>query len=131
MNAKYAVLIMSALMLTAGCIGEAGPVGEEGAQGPPGPQGPAGEEGAQGPPGEQGEVGPIGEEGAQGPPGEQGEPGQDVNMSYITQLEADIAANEATIAQLELALANATSCQLVPRGNCAGAWLYGANLSGM
>lgn len=58
-----------------------GPQGEQGVQGPTGPQGPQGEQGIQGPTGPQGEQGPQGQTGPQGP---QGNPGQGVPTSGTT-----------------------------------------------
>ena len=49
----------------------------------------------------------------------------------VANINAMLAEHATQIAALEAALANATSCQLVPFGNCAGADLSGADLSGM
>lgn len=63
--------------------GEQGPPGPQGEQGPPGPQGepgvtgPAGPQGPQGPEGPQGEQGVAGPAGPAGPQGPQGPPGED------------------------------------------------------
>ncbi len=68
--------------------------------------------------------GDMGPTGPQGPAGPQGANGLDADESYINDLEVQIQ-------QLESELENATSCQLVPYGNCRGANLSGMNLSGM
>ena len=79
-------------------------------------------------------VGPQGEQGQAGPQGEQGQAGsdgQDIDPSLVAQLQAENTALSETIASLESDLINATTCQLVPFGNCAGADLSGMDLSGM
>ena len=112
----------------AGADGEQGPQGEKGDQGDQGPQGEQGDQGPQGEKGEQGDQGPEGEKGSDGAPGADG---QDIDTTLVAQLQADNAAMLQQISDLEAQLINATSCQLVPYGNCPGADLRGMNLTGM
>ena len=130
------VLIMLSSVL-AGCIssgmdGQDGTIGLDGA------------DGADGNDGMQGGIGPQGEVGEQGPPGIQGESGLpgsdgiDVNETRIAELEAVLANLNETIIQLqnnisilEDDLTNATTCQLVPWGNCPRVDLNGMDLSGL
>ncbi len=93
-----------------------------------GPAGADGEPGPQGEKGEQGDQGPEGEKGSDGAPGADG---QDVDPALVAQLQADNAAMLQQISDLEAQLIDATSCQLVPYGNCPGADLRGMNLTGM
>ena len=60
----------------------------------------AGTDGAEGIPGPQGETGEQGPQGIQGETGSAGADGMDVNESRITQLEAELASKDATIAIL-------------------------------
>jgi len=99
-----------------------------------GPAGADGEQGPQGEKGDQGDQGPQGERGDPGDKGDKGDPGldgQDVDTTLVAQLQADNAAMLQQISDLEAQLINATSCQLVPYGNCPGADLRGMNLTGM
>ena len=123
------VLIMLASVL-AGCT-SSGIDGQDGTIGLDGADGVDGNDGADGNDGMQGGIGPQGEVGEQGPPGIQGESGLpgsngiDVNETRIAELEAVLANLNETIIQLqnnisilEDDLTNATTCQLVPWGNC-------------
>ena len=105
-----------------------GPAGADGEQGPQGEKGEQGNQGPQGEKGEQGDQGPEGEKGSDGAPGADG---QDVDTTLVAQLQADNAAMLQQISDLEAQLIDATSCQLVPYGNCPGADLRGMNLTGM
>ncbi len=76
---KLGILLITLLTLSivlCSCVGEQGPQGEIGAQGPQGEQGLQGEKGETGAQGPQGEKGETGETGAQGPQGEKGEKGE-------------------------------------------------------
>ena len=105
-----------------------GPAGADGEQGPQGEKGDQGDQGPQGEKGDQGDQGPEGEKGSDGAPGADG---QDVDSTLVAQLQADNAAMLQQISDLEAQLIDATSCQLVPYGNCPGADLRGMNLTGM
>ena len=68
---RYLAMIMIvAVLVSAGCKGEPGPVG------PAGQRGPAGPTGSVGPPGEKGDSGNTGLAGSQGPPGPAGPQGE-------------------------------------------------------
>ena len=87
-----------------------------------------------GPAGADGEQGPQGERGDPGDKGDKGDPGldgQDVDPALVAKLQANNTALSQQISHLEAQLINATSCQLVPYGNCPGADLRGMNLTGM
>ena len=87
-----------------------------------------------GPAGADGEQGPQGEKGDPGDKGDKGDPGldgQDVDPALVAKLQANNTALSQQISHLEAQLINATSCQLVPYGNCPGADLRGMNLTGM
>lgn len=56
-------------------VGEPGPAGDPGPQGPPGPAGDPGPQGAPGPAGDPGVQGPVGPAGIPGPAGPTGDPG--------------------------------------------------------
>ncbi|MGB2277193.1 MAG: pentapeptide repeat-containing protein, partial [Candidatus Poseidoniaceae archaeon] len=73
--------------------------------------------GADGAPGQDGSDGAPGLDGQDGVAGQDG---QDVDPAQLQEIQDDI-----------LELNNATACQLVPYGNCAGADLSHMNLSGM
>ena len=99
-----------------------------------GPAGADGEQGPQGEKGDQGDQGPQGERGDPGDKGDKGDPGldgQDVDPALVAELQANNTALSQQISHLEAQLSNATSCQLVPYGNCPGADLRGMNLTGM
>ena len=99
-----------------------------------GPAGADGEQGPQGEKGDQGDQGPQGERGDPGDKGDKGDPGldgQDVDPALVAELQANNTALSQQISHLEAQLINATSCQLVPYGNCPGADLRGMNLTGM
>ena len=101
-----------------------GPVGPTGTDGLPGMDGMNGTDGENGSNGLDGQNGADGSPGMDGENGTAGANGQDVNESYIAELEA-------RIASLEAELDNATSCKLVPWGNCARANLDGLDLSSL
>ena len=101
-----------------------GPAGANGSTGAQGANGMNGSNGEQGLNGSDGADGMNGSNGQQGVNGSDGADGQDVNESYIVELEARIAVLEAEIVNL-------TSCKLVPWGNCARVNLDGMDLSGL
>ena len=79
-----------------------------------------GADGAPGQDGSDGAPGLDGQDGVDGVPGQDGADGQDVDPAQLQEIQDDI-----------LELNNATACQLVPYGNCAGADLSHMNLTGM
>lgn len=89
-----------------------------------GPEGQMGSAGVDGTNGTNGIDGVDGTNGTNGVDGTDGQDGDEINMSYIATLEA-------RITNLESDLVNATSCQLVPWGNCANADLSNMDMSGM
>ena len=85
-----------------------------------GADGAPGQDGSDGAPGQDGIDGVNGSPGQDGQDGVPGQDGQDVDPAQLQEIQNDI-----------LELNNATACQLVPYGNCAGADLSHMNLSGM
>lgn len=69
----YAIAVLAAGLILAGCGRDPGPKGDPGAQGPAGPQG---AQGIQGTPGVQGQAGAQGPQGPQGAPGDRGDKGE-------------------------------------------------------
>ena len=92
----------------------------KGADGAPGQDGSDGAPGQDGQDGVDGVPGQDGSDGAPGQDGQDGEDGQDVDPAQLQEIQDDL-----------LELNNATGCQLVPYGNCAGADLSHMNLTGM
>ena len=113
---------------TVGINGNDGSDGITGSQGPSGLDGTNGIDGTNGADGTNGIDGQIG---PQGIPGESGSNGQDAIELNLTPFSNEINILQNRIIQLEAQLLSATTCQLVPWGNCPRADLSGMNLSGM
>jgi uncharacterized protein YjbI with pentapeptide repeats len=111
--------------------GLAGTDGTAGTDGSDGLNGSDGADGINGANGVNGTNGASGLNGTEGADGINGTNGVDIDPALVSQLQADNTALLNTVASLESDLVNATTCQLVPWGNCVNADLSGMNLSGM
>jgi len=80
-------LVLTVILVVAGCKGADGATGPQGPAGPAGPQGPTGATGPQGPAGVQGVAGLPGPQGPAGPSGPQG-PAGTTRLNYAVVINA-------------------------------------------
>ena len=78
-----------------GATGPQGPAGPKGDTGAQGPQGPKGDTGAQGPQGEKGDIGPQGEKGDIGPQGPKGDTGTIIMDTILSTTSTNAVQNQA------------------------------------